>query len=284
MNTNSKNPPYVILDGVPLPDGKMDQVKPEDIESISVLKDKSATAVFGEKGKNGVILITSKKKGIQFKTADGTKTEPIYLVDGVEIGAAEVKGIDPNRIESIDVLKGDNAVNYYGEKGRDGVVMIKLKGSTKADSSKYVVGFPIDPKIKFKPSIGTNPGEPKDLDAIKVIGYGIQKPQGEKEVFVVVEEMPEFPGGSKALRSFLAQHIMYPVEAQKGKIQGKVFVNFIVGSFGQVTNAKIVKSVHPLLDAEALRVVGLLPAWKPGKQRGQAVDVAYTVPIEFVLQ
>jgi protein TonB len=77
---------------------------------------------------------------------------------------------------------------------------------------------------------------------------------------------------------------MYPVEAQKEKIQGKVFVNFVVGSFGQVTNAKIVKSVHPSLDAEALRVVGLLPAWKPGKQRGQAVDVAYTVPIEFILQ
>ena len=163
-------------------------------------------------------------------------------------------------------------------------MMINLKGSTKVDSTKYVVGFPIDPKIKFKSTNGTNLGEPKDLDALKVIGYGIQKPQGEKEVFVVVEEMPEFPGGSKALRSFLAQHIMYPVEAQKEKIQGKVFVNFVVGSDGKVSNAKIARGVYSSLDAEALRVVGLLPAWKPGKQHGQAVDVAYTVPIEFVLQ
>ena len=284
LNTNSKNPPYVILDGVPLADGKMDQVKPDDIESISVLKDKSATALYGEKGKNGVILITSKKKGIQFRTVDDNKNEPIYLVDGVETSSAAVKNIDPNRIESINVLKGDNAVKNYGEKGRDGVIMIHLKGSTKVDTSKIRIGFPLDQKIGFKSAIGTNLGEPKDLDGVKVIGYGIQKPQDEKEVFVVVEEMPEFPGGSKALRSFLAQHIMYPVEAQKEKIQGKVFVNFVVGSFGQVTNAKIVKSVHPSLDAEALRVVGLLPAWKPGKQRGQAVDVAYTVPIEFVLQ
>jgi TonB family protein len=283
LNTNSKNPPYVILDGVPLPDGKMDQVKPDDIQSISVLKDKSATAIYGEKGKNGVILITSKKKGFQIRT-DGIKPDPIYLVDGVEVSSAEVKNIDPNRIESINVLKGDNAVKNFGEKGRDGVIMINLKGSTKVDTSKIRIGFPLDQKIGFKSAIGTNPGEPKDLDDVKVIGYGIQKPQGEKEVFVVVEEMPEFPGGSKALRSFLAQKIMYPVEAQKEKIQGKVFVNFIVGSFGQVTNAKIVKSVHPSLDAEALRVVGLLPAWKPGKQRGQAVDVSYTVPIEFVLQ
>ena len=283
LNTNSKNPPYVILDGVPLADGKMDQVKPDDIQSISVLKDKSATAIYGEKGKNGVILITSKKKGFQIRT-DGNKPEPIYQVDGVEVSSAEVKGIDPNRIESINILKGENAVKNFGEKGRDGVIMINLKGSAKVDTSKIRIGFPLDQKIKFKPSIGANTGEPKDLDDVKVIGYGIQKPQDEKQVFVVVEEMPEFPGGSKALRSFLAQHIMYPVEAQKEKIQGKVFVNFTVGSFGQVSNAKIVKRVHPSLDAEALRVIGLLPAWKPGKQRGQAVDVAYTLPIEFVLQ
>ena len=284
LNTNSKNPPYIILDGVPLENGKMDQVKPDDIESISVLKDKSATTIYGEKGKNGVILITSKKKGIQFRTAYGTKAEPIYLVDGVEIGAAEAKSIDPNRIESINVLKGDKAVIYYGEKGRNGVIMINLKGSTRVDTSKIRIGFPLDQKIGFKSAIGTNLGEPKDLDAVKVIGYGIQKPQGDKDVFVVVEEMPEFPGGSKALSSFLAQHIIYPIEARKEKIQGKVFVNFVVGSYGQVSNAIIAKGVHPSLDAEALRVVGLLPAWKPGKQRGQAVDVAYTIPIQFKLE
>ena len=286
LNTNSKNPPYIILDGVPLENGKMDQVKPDDIESISVLKDKSATTIFGEKGKNGVILITSKKKGIQFRTVEDNKTEPaMYLVDGVVKTSDEVKSIDPNRIESVNVLKGENAVKNYGEKGRDGVVEIKLKGSTKADSSKFVVGFPDNQKIKFNPTYdGSNSAVPKDLDAVKVIVYGIQKSQDEKDVFSVVEEMPEFPGGSKALSSFLAQHIIYPIEARKEKIQGKVFVNFVVGSYGQVSNAIIAKGVHPSLDAEALRVVGLLPAWKPGKQRGQAVDVSYTIPIQFKLE
>jgi protein TonB len=105
-----------------------------------------------------------------------------------------------------------------------------------------------------------------------------------KPVFVVVEEMPEFPGGSQALRSFVAKSIRYPAEAQKEKIQGKVYVSFVVSSTGKVENAKIERSVSPALDAEAIRVVNQLPDWKPGKQRGKAVSVEYTIPIEFKLQ
>jgi TonB family protein len=105
-----------------------------------------------------------------------------------------------------------------------------------------------------------------------------------KPVFVVVEEMPEFPGGSQALRSFVAKSIRYPAEAQKEKAQGKVFVSFVVSSTGKVENARIERSVSPALDAEAIRVVNQLPDWKPGKQRGKAVSVEYTIPIEFKLQ
>jgi TonB family protein len=105
-----------------------------------------------------------------------------------------------------------------------------------------------------------------------------------KPVFVVVEEMPEFPGGPQALRSFVAKSIRYPAEAQKEKAQGKVFVSFVVSSTGKVENARIERSVSPALDAEAIRVVNQLPDWKPGKQRGKAVSVEYTIPIEFKLQ
>jgi len=108
--------------------------------------------------------------------------------------------------------------------------------------------------------------------------------QKEEEVFVVVEEMPEFPGGIKALRSFLASAVKYPVIAQENGIQGKVYVNFVVNKDGSVSNAKVARSVDPSLDAEALRVVSTLPKWKPGKQRGVPVRVFYTVPISFVLQ
>lgn len=112
------------------------------------------------------------------------------------------------------------------------------------------------------------------------------KPEGEIQdpVFFIVEEMPEFPGGESALRQYIANEIKYPVEAQKEKIQGKVYVTFIVNKEGMVQEPKVVRGVHASLDEEALRVVSSLPQWVPGRQKGQAVSVSYTVPISFVLQ
>jgi protein TonB len=106
----------------------------------------------------------------------------------------------------------------------------------------------------------------------------------EQQVFVVVEEMPEFPGGELALRTFLGKAVVYPRVAQENGIQGKVFVTFVVNKDGSVSNAKITRGVDPSLDAEALRVVSTLPKWKPGKQRGFPVRVSFTVPISFKLQ
>ena len=100
---------------------------------------------------------------------------------------------------------------------------------------------------------------------------------------LIVEEMPQFPGGELALREYIAKRIIYPKIALEKGIQGTVFVSFIINKKGNVTNAHISKSVDPILDKEALRVVNSLPKWKPGKQRGKAVDVPYTVPVEFVL-
>lgn len=104
------------------------------------------------------------------------------------------------------------------------------------------------------------------------------------EVFFVVEDMPEFPGGENALRQFIANSVEYPDVAVKKGIQGKVYVTFVVSKDGSVANATIARGVDPALDTEALRVVNSLPKWKPGKQRGQAVNVSYTVPINFKLQ
>jgi len=107
---------------------------------------------------------------------------------------------------------------------------------------------------------------------------------GRDDVYVVVEEMPEYPGGVAALRNFLAQTVKYPEEAIKNGIQGKVYVNFVVEKDGTVGVVKIARGVSPELDAEALRVVKLLTNWKPGKQKGEDVRVSYTVPIQFKLQ
>ena len=111
-----------------------------------------------------------------------------------------------------------------------------------------------------------------------------EEEEEESEIFYIVEEMPEFPGGELALRKYIANAINYPVIAQENGIQGKVYVTFVVGKDGSIQDARIARGIDPSLDKEALRVVNTLPKWKPGKQRGQPVRVSYTVPINFVLQ
>ncbi len=103
-------------------------------------------------------------------------------------------------------------------------------------------------------------------------------------IFQVVEEMPEFPGGMGEAMKFLGRNIKYPVVAQQAKIEGRVIVQFVVERDGNLSNIHVVRGVSPELDAEAIRVIGLMPKWKPGKQRGKEVAVKYTVPIMFRLQ
>ncbi len=121
------------------------------------------------------------------------------------------------------------------------------------------------------------------IDVAPIIRQEEEKAE-ESQVFFIVEDMPEFPGGELALRKFIANAIKYPVIAQENGIQGKVYVNFVVDKDGSITAAKIARGVDPSLDKEALRVVNSLPKWKPGMQRGKPVKVSYTVPISFVLQ
>lgn len=103
------------------------------------------------------------------------------------------------------------------------------------------------------------------------------------QVFFIVEEMPEFPGGERALVSFLVSSVKYPVVAQENGVQGTVTVNFVIERDGSVSDVGILRGVDPALDKEALRVVKTLPRWKPGKQRGRPVRVSYRVPIAFKL-
>ena len=106
----------------------------------------------------------------------------------------------------------------------------------------------------------------------------------EQQIFEVVEEAPEFPGGMGALMKFLGSNIKYPTIAQKNGVQGRVIVQFVVNKDGSIVDAKVMRSVDPYLDKEALRVVSSMPKWKPGKQRGKAVRCRYTVPVMFRLQ
>jgi periplasmic protein TonB len=132
--------------------------------------------------------------------------------------------------------------------------------------------------------INTEIDEHTLINVAPVISAKEEVEEEEAQVFFIVEDMPEFPGGEMALRTYIANAIKYPVIAQENGIQGKVYVTFVVGKDGSVSNASIARGVDPSIDKEALRVVNTLPKWKPGKQRGKPVNVSYTVPINFVLQ
>ena len=108
--------------------------------------------------------------------------------------------------------------------------------------------------------------------------------EGEEPAFHIVEKMPVFPGGEEALKVFIANNLVYPEEAKKKAIQGKVFVSFVVSKEGKVKDIKIARGVDPSLDEAAKKVVEKMPDWTPGYEKGQAVDVSYTIPIAFKLQ
>lgn len=142
-----------------------------------------------------------------------------------------------------------------------------------------------DVKIEDELMIDTEADDKTLIDVAPVISAPKEEEEeSTAEVFFIVEDMPEFPGGEAALRAYIANSIKYPVIAQENGIQGKVYVTFVVGKDGSVSNATIARGVDPSLDKEAIRVVNALPKWKPGKQRGKPVNVSYTVPINFVLQ
>ena len=107
--------------------------------------------------------------------------------------------------------------------------------------------------------------------------------ESDEEFFMVVENMPEFPGGDLGLMKYIQKNVKYPPIAKEYNITGKVYVSFIVDKSGSVTDVKIVRGVDKSLDAEAVRVVKSLPKYKPGKQRGKAVRVMFTIPINFTL-
>lgn len=129
--------------------------------------------------------------------------------------------------------------------------------------------------------ISTDNEEYIDISNIDVI---MVEPEPEDDTpFMVVEDMPEFPGGTSALMEYLRKNIKYPSLCRESNIQGRVIISFVVNKDGKIVDAEVVKSVHPLLDREALRVVSSMPAWKPGMQRGKPVRVRYTVPVNFRL-
>jgi TonB family protein len=149
-----------------------------------------------------------------------------------------------------------------------------------AQSQKQVKSNPVkegphDPVIR-----GYNRAAvPLIIDPDKVDDY-----LAERSAYDVVEQMPSFPGGTQKLKEFIEENLRYPKELEESCVQGRVIVRFIVERNGKLSNVKVVKSVHPVLDKEALRIVNLMPNWIPGKQNGRTVRVKFLIPITFRLK
>lgn len=206
---------------------------------------------------------------------EGKGSNYIYLGEMTTLSEIQTQGIKNISIVESDYL---DVLTVYPE----------LKGKVKEDVA-YYLAFNTEDKAQAgllnKLTIHNARKAGNDVDDIVVIGNGSEKSaELDGEIFIIVEEMPEFPGGEMELRKFIATQVKYPAVAAEQGIQGKVYVTFVVDKEGDVRNAKIARGVDPSLDAEALRVVSSIPKWIPGKQRGQAVNVSYTVPINFALQ
>ena len=105
-----------------------------------------------------------------------------------------------------------------------------------------------------------------------------------EEIYTVVEQMPEFPGGQDKLFQYLKENIKYPDDAEKAGLEGRVICQFVVDKDGSITDINVIKSINESLDKEAVRVIKAMPKWKPGKMKGEAVRVKFTIPISFRLK
>ena len=168
--------------------------------------------------------------------------------------------------------------NFNVSQIKSRIIMMNKKRTRTAGRIKYALFVPLAAALLLASNISCTSTETQEANTEVMESRAV-----EGEVFQVVEEMPEFPGGMAECMKWLAQNIKYPAEAQEKGIQGRVIVQMVVEKDGTITHAKVVRGVDPLLDTEALRVVNSSPKWKPGKQNGEAVRVKYTLPIMFRL-
>ena len=198
---------------------------------------------------------------------------------------------------SIADTKVERSVNPYLDKEAMRVIaaMPKWKpGKQRGEAVNVKFTVPVAFRLSGPELPKAEEVKQSDMDEVVVVGYaakddptpegGSVKEENEDEVFTMVEVMPKFPGGQAGLFQYLARSIKYPVIAQKSKEQGRVIIQMVISKDGSLSNIKVLRSVSPSLDAEAVRVVGNMPKWEPGMQKGQPVSVKYTIPIVFRLQ
>ena len=246
------------------------------------------------------ITVLGISAGVMTMNAQNSNIDSIQkqsLTDIIEIISTEVSGT--NNTDSLFVIKGivtDSMRNpitgvlIIEKETKNGTVTdefgnFTLRGSVKYPLVAQSIGFQSQEiEIQKTAYIQVVLQEDSTLMMGEILVVNTKKKSQKKKILTtcVSETMPEFPGGNTALMSFIQQNIQYP--DPDICITGKVIVQFIISTDGNITNAKIVRGVHPKFDKEALRVVKLMPKWKPGTQKGKPVAMEYTIPVSFRYQ
>lgn len=212
-----------------------------------------------------------------------------YLSDNIRYPeAAKVAGIQ-GRVTVVFVVDKDGSITNV--KTLRGVDAELDKEAIRVISSmpKWIPGMQKGKAVKVRytvPVMFRLPNEPVEGKVNEIVVKGVAKPSDNVtgDVYEVVEQMPEFPGGMAGLIQYITKNLRYPEEAKAKGIQGRVTVRVVVNTEGKVTNAEVLRSVDPALDAEALRVASSLPDWKPGMKDGKPVNVRFIFPVNFSLQ
>lgn len=139
-------------------------------------------------------------------------------------------------------------------------------------------------QISIADVMGTDEQHGIDISDLRQAKVVVEEKIEDDKPLEFAEQAPSFPGGLEALSKFLSENIKYPITAQENGIQGKVIIKFVVSKTGDISNIQIFRGVDTSLNKEAVRVVQAMPKWIPGKQKGKAVDVYFTLPVEFRLQ
>lgn len=203
----------------------------------------------------------------------------VELAKLAEKKEAKVEKKEEPKIEKVEVEKVKSSVKFVPpviKKDSEVKPEEELKSQEELNKTNTAIGA-FDVK-------GNDEAAGEVLKAKEVIAQPEPPKEEETKVFDVVEQMPSFPGGPSALMQFLSSNIKYPVVAEENGVQGRVVCTFVVEKDGSITDVRVIKSVDPSLDKEAMRVVKSMPRWIPGKQNGSAVRVKYTVPVTFRLQ
>ena len=318
---------YVFINGRQATEAELRNYKTLLTNStFEMVKTENGTAKYNYKDKHGIIVIHT-----QDASAAPDDNEPLVLVNGIEINLstdvktltgetiAKALNIKEDDVESITVLKDAAATAIYGERGKNGVIEIKVKsaflnklpGVQQNEDGSYTINgrkvqkILINGQEYFK---ALSDGQEKLAIEDAEIPT-IQNAIHDDPIFEVVEEPAQYPGGQAALMQYLAQNIRYPKISAENGVQGRVIVQFVIEKDGSLSNFKIVKDAKPVSDGitvnaqgttaegndipkeaygalniEALRVLRGMPNWTPAKQRGQVVRLRYTLPVTFRLQ